>query len=173
MFALTKLQWIILIIIIGAIIYVVSTSNKVVLSGIINGVTSGIRGIRNNNPGNVESPAGTWQGQTGNDGVYSVFDTPVNGIKALGITAIHYQTEDGIQSLTDFGNRWAPASDNNGQSNYGTNLASQIGVDPDQYFDVQNNLIAVVNAIIINENGINPYSDTTISQGANAALAGA
>ncbi|HFX8036006.1 TPA: hypothetical protein ACIF5E_004931, partial [Escherichia coli] len=43
------------------------------------------RGIRNNNPGNLEySKTNPWVGQTGDDGRFAKFETPEHGIRALG-----------------------------------------------------------------------------------------
>lgn len=50
------------------------------------------RGIRNNNPGNLEySKSNPWVGQNGDDGRFAKFETPEHGIRALGRNLMSYQ----------------------------------------------------------------------------------
>lgn len=50
------------------------------------GNSSAARGLRNNNPGNIEAGSNSWDGQAGSDGRFAKFVTPEHGIRALGKT---------------------------------------------------------------------------------------
>lgn len=88
-------------------------------------------GLQNNNPGNLRDPA------TGN---FRVFNTPDEGQQAL-ISDIKLKQSGQSshikpgQSISDFANVWAPASDNNNPQNYAHVLATNLGVDPSHPFD--------------------------------------
>lgn len=130
------------------------------------------RGIRNNNPGNLEfSKTNTWVGQTGDDGRFAKFETPEHGIRALGRNLLSYQRQ-GIDTVSDIINRWAPPSDNNNTDAYIKAVCAQLGVTPDQQLDASNpdTLKALCAAIIQHENGSQPYSDQQLSTGVSAAI---
>ncbi|ELZ5060668.1 hypothetical protein UYK21_003371 [Enterobacter hormaechei] len=130
------------------------------------------RGIRNNNPGNLEySKTNPWVGQTGDDGRFAKFETPEHGIRALGRNLLSYQRQ-GIDTVNDIINRWAPPDDNNNTSAYIEAVCAQLGVTPDQPLDASNpdTLKALCAAIIHHENGSQPYSDQQLSTGVSAAI---
>ncbi|HEO9245139.1 TPA: hypothetical protein ACOELY_000504 [Enterobacter kobei] len=130
------------------------------------------RGIRNNNPGNLEfSKTNPWVGQTGDDGRFAKFETPEHGIRALGRNLLSYQRQ-GIDTVSDIINRWAPPSDNNNTDAYIKAVCAQLGVTPDQQLDASNpdTLKALCAAIIQHENGSQPYSDQQLSTGVSAAI---
>lgn len=130
------------------------------------------RGIRNNNPGNLEySKTNPWVGQTGDDGRFAKFETPEHGIRALGRNLLSYQRQ-GIDTVSDIINRWAPPADNNNTDAYIQAVCAQLGVAPDQQLDASNpdTLKALCAAIIHHENGNQPYSDQQLSSGVSAAI---
>ncbi|HAP2672854.1 TPA: hypothetical protein P7S55_001492 [Escherichia coli] len=130
------------------------------------------RGIRNNNPGNLEySKTNPWVGQTGDDGRFAKFETPEHGIRALGRNLLSYQRQ-GIDTVSDIINRWAPPADNNNTDAYIQAVCAQLGVSPDQQLDASNpdTLKALCAAIIHHENGNQPYSDQQLSSGVSAAI---
>jgi len=130
------------------------------------------RGIRNNNPGNLEySKTNPWVGQTGDDGRFAKFETPEHGIRALGRNLLSYQRQ-GIDTVSDIINRWAPPSDNNNTDAYIQAVCAQLGVTADQQLDASNpdTLKALCAAIIQHENGSQPYSDQQLSTGVSAAI---
>lgn len=132
----------------------------------------GPRGVRNNNPGNLEaSSSNPWVGQTGSDGRFAKFETPEHGIRALGRNLISYQRQ-GIDTVSDIINRWAPPSDNNDTTAYIKAVCAQLGVTADQPIDASNpdTLQALCAAIIKHENGSQPYSADQLSTGVSAAL---
>lgn len=99
------------------------------------------RGIRNNNPGNIDfNPRNPWQGQLGiEEGVarprFARFDQPENGIRALGKLLINYRGKDGLPGLGEKGidtvleaiSRWAPSSENDTRA-YAEAVARSLGV---------------------------------------------
>ncbi|MCN7217692.1 hypothetical protein MLZ39_09750 [Escherichia coli] len=130
------------------------------------------RGIRNNNPGNLEfSKTNPWVGQTGDDGRFAKFETPEHGIRALGRNLLSYQRQ-GIDTVSDIINRWAPPSDNNNTDAYIKAVCAQLGVTADQQLDASNpdTLKALCAAIIQHENGSQPYSDQQLTTGVSAAI---
>ncbi|HEP0973763.1 TPA: hypothetical protein QIY14_000110 [Klebsiella aerogenes] len=130
------------------------------------------RGVRNNNPGNLEaSSSNPWVGQTGSDGRFAKFETPEHGIRALGRNLLSYQRQ-GIDTVSDIINRWAPPSDNNDTAAYIKSVCAQLGVKADQPLDASNpdTLQALCAAIIKHENGSQPYSNEQLSTGVSAAL---
>ncbi|ENL0638295.1 hypothetical protein AB4S05_004030 [Klebsiella variicola] len=132
----------------------------------------GPRGVRNNNPGNLEaSSSNPWIGQTGSDGRFAKFETPEHGIRALGRNLISYQRQ-GIDTVGEIINRWAPPSDNNDTAAYIKAVCAQLGVTANQPLDASNpdTLQALCAAIIKHENGSQPYSQDQLSTGVSAAL---
>lgn len=132
----------------------------------------GPRGVRNNNPGNLEaSSSNPWVGQTGSDGRFAKFETPEHGIRALGRNLISYQRQ-GIDTVGEIINRWAPPSDNNDTAAYIKAVCAQLGVTANQPLDASNpdTLQALCAAIIKHENGRQPYSPDQLSTGVSAAL---
>lgn len=132
----------------------------------------GPRGVRNNNPGNLEaSSSNPWVGQTGSDGRFAKFETPEHGIRALGRNLISYQRQ-GIDTVGEIINRWAPPSDNNNTAAYIKAVCAQLGVTANQPLDASNpdTLQALCAAIIKHENGTQPYSPDQLSTGVSAAL---
>lgn len=141
-------------------------------------IPNATRGIRNNNPGNLRYDGTQWQGLVGQDANgFCIFDTPENGFRAMGINALSFQLKNGINTLAEFGLRWAPPSDNDGASDYGLKLAAQLGVDQGAAFDLTQNtpftLAALMRAISHNENGAIltdlAYNDALIGGAADLA----
>ncbi|MCN4696858.1 hypothetical protein MLI12_11185 [Escherichia coli] len=130
------------------------------------------RGIRNNNPGNLEySKTNPWVGQTGDDGRFAKFETPEHGIRALGRNLMSYQRQ-GIDTVSEIINRWAPPADKNDTMSYIKAVCEQLGVSADEPLDASNpdTLKALCAAIIHHENGSQPYSDQQLTAGVSAAL---
>ncbi|EGE6594605.1 hypothetical protein HI359_001371 [Escherichia coli] len=135
-------------------------------------VKGGARGIRNNNPGNLEySKTNPWVGQTGDDGRFAKFETPEHGIRALGRNLMSYQRQ-GIDTVSEIINRWAPPTDKNDTMSYIKAVCEQLGVSADEPLDASNPdiLKALCAAIIHHENGSQPYSDQQLTAGVSAAL---
>lgn len=115
------------------------------------------RGIRNNNPGNIERGKDRWLGMSADqsgDPRFLVFDKPEAGVRALMRLLINYQERHDIKTLRQAINRWAPAGEND-SSAYVQHVARQTSLDPDEPIDFLDEYIctAVAKAIIRHENG--------------------
>ena len=122
------------------------------------------RGIRNNNPLNLDfiaPPERPWNGQIGQDGPFAVYDTPANGVRA----ASHQLQKDygEGQTLSEIITDWAPPAENDTAA-YISAVSTQTGIDPNATFDLHANLPALVTAMILHENGIQPYNPSDIAQ---------
>ncbi|MDQ4682050.1 hypothetical protein, partial [Stenotrophomonas maltophilia group sp. RNC7] len=128
------------------------------------------RGIRNNNPGNLE-----YAGQRGASREeaerFARFQTPQEGLDALARQLRLYGTR-GLNTIRSVVERYAPRKDGNNVDSYVGHLSQLMGISEGEKFDVNNDpaaLKALMNAIIQHENGINPYSADMINQAAGMA----
>lgn len=129
------------------------------------------RGIRNNNPGNIRRSSIDWRGEVATgDQTFEVFDTPEQGIRALGKILRNYQRKYGLNTVRGIINRWAPPTENNTDA-YVQHVAEAVGADPDEPINVDATLSLLVSSIILHENGINPYPAETIQRGVELARA--
>lgn len=138
------------------------------------------RGIRNNNPGNIDRHVGVrWQGQAADqsgDRRFVVFDSPKWGIRAIARILITYQdardAADGskIDTIREIIARWAPPAENDTGA-YATHVATLTRIGVDQTIDVYDyaTMKALVAAIITHENGAQPYDDATLDAGLKLA----
>ena len=124
------------------------------------------RGIRANNPGNIERTSERWIGMSADqsaDPRFIVFDTPEHGIRALMRLLINYQERHSLNTVRGIINRWAPpvGQDQNGKSytqntsGYVQHVARQTGFDPDEPLDVLDHTTCekLARAIVRHENG--------------------
>lgn len=144
------------------------------------------RGVRNNNPGNIDyNPRNAWQGQLGIEvGVakprFARFDEAENGIRALGKLLLNYRGKDGIPGVgkpgidtpLEFISRWAPSTENNTTA-YAQAIAKRLGVGVSDSIDISNPRVLreTIVGIIVHENGGNPYKGAVIDEGVRRALA--
>ncbi|WP_448196095.1 hypothetical protein [Raoultella planticola] len=138
---------------------------------VAHGNSSDARGVRNNNPGNIEAGSNSWDGQAGSDGRFAKFVTPEHGIRALGKNLLAYQRQ-GYDTVSEIVNRWAPSSDGNNTQAYIAVLCKQLSVNPDDQLNMSdiNTLRQLCAGIIKHENGKQPYSDEQLNTGVSAAL---
>lgn len=118
------------------------------------------RGIRNNNPGNIEySPRNQWQGQIGSDGRFAVFSAPEYGIRSIARVLLTYQRKYRLTSIQAMINRYAPPHENHTR-NYINRVCASLGVKPNDPVSVQDPVVtrALIRAITAVENG-NAYFD--------------
>ena len=126
--------------------------------------TSGDRGFRNNNPGNIRLGL-PWQGMssTQTDGSFVQFIAPQWGIRAMAKILLHYQAEE-FNTVRLIINHWAPPNENDTDA-YISDVAALCEVTPDSPLDVKDALPKLIPAIIKHENGSQPYSADVISLG--------
>ncbi|HDT1902379.1 TPA: hypothetical protein QIW80_000896 [Klebsiella pneumoniae subsp. pneumoniae] len=135
------------------------------------GNSSAARGLRNNNPGNIEACSNSWDGQAGSDGRFAKFVTPEHGIRALGKNLLSYQRQ-GYDTVSEIVNRWAPASDGNNTEAYIAALCKKLNITPNDQLNMSdiNTLRQLCAGIIQHENGKQPYSEDQLNTGVSAAL---
>lgn len=131
------------------------------------------RGIRNNNPGNVDYHQNTqWDGLSHppTDGRFCRFTAPEYGIRAIAKILLTYQTEYGLRTIRGLIGRWAPPNENETAS-YVAAASEVVGISPDSACDVTDaeTMGALVRAIIRQENGSQPYGDATITNALSLA----
>lgn len=130
------------------------------------------RGIRNNNPGNLEGDT-QFQGQTGTDkGGYATFATPEDGLRAMALNLKNQQDLHGLQTVQDIITKWAPPSENNTAA-YVQDVSQKLGVDPNQKLNLHDPAVlkTFTSAIISHENnGASPYHDQSLDWAVNSAL---
>lgn len=126
------------------------------------------RGIRNHNPGNIRANGDPWQGlaDPASDGEYCRFENPAWGIRAIARTLITYQDKHGLRTVRGIIARWAPPSENDTEA-YIRHVVAKIGVGETQRLNVHDHsdMRSLVEAIILHENGVQPYSDAQIDKG--------
>lgn len=128
------------------------------------------RGLRNNNPGNLRrDPRNHWQGEspTQTDPLYVQFVTPEDGIRALAITLKNYIRLDGVRTLNEMISRWAPGNENDTAA-YIADVSNRTGIAGNQVVTLAD-LPAIVSAITVHENGIDPYPASVMDAGLQAA----
>ena len=142
------------------------------------------RGIRNNNPGNIEIGA-PWQGLMKPEKMtveqraevrFCVFESPAYGIRAIARTLITYQDKrkapDGsrIDTVKEIVERWAPPVENNSGA-YAAHVRKVLNVQPGDEINVHDyeTMKGLVVGIILHENGVQPYTDAQIDLGLSMA----
>jgi len=137
------------------------------------------RGIRGNNPGNIDRTGTKWQGMSSDqsgDPRFIVFDAPEWGIRAIVRVLRTYYDKHGLRTVKGIINRWAPPVENDTEAYFMT-VAKKLGVDPGEQIDIDDidTLRTLVKAIIRHENGRGPepdggwYSDDVIDEGIRRA----
>lgn len=129
------------------------------------------RGIRNNNPGNIRVSKDQWEGMTGDDGAFVIFDSPESGVRALGKNLLSYGRR-GYDSIEKIINRWAPPNENDTKA-YIDSVVAATGIPATQSLDLSNpdTLSSLVQAISFHETG-SRYNPEVYQKGVARALNG-
>lgn len=127
---------------------------------------SEVRGIRNNNAGNIRENQRVdydWQGEAliDLDDEFEVFSDPRYGIRAM-VKIFQSYARRGVVSVGDIVSTWAPPVENDTIS-YIRSVENQTGLSASDVLAPQNYL-SFIKAIIKHENGIQPYSDDLINE---------
>ena len=123
------------------------------------------RGIRNNNPGNIDfNPKTKWQGLVMDlertDSRFCQFKDATWGIRAMARVLITYQDKYGLNTVRGIINRWAPPNENS-TAGYVAAVCNATSFHADEPLDLQRYeaLCPLVEAIIRHENGIGPKAN--------------
>jgi hypothetical protein len=120
------------------------------------------KGIANHNPLNIEAGRDKWQGMTGNDGRFIIFESVFWGIRAAARILKNYRDKRALNNVQSIVTRWAPPSDDNPTDKYIAFVANRAGVLATQPLS-EADYPKVIAAMIHFENGYNPYDAQTIS----------
>ncbi len=131
------------------------------------------RGIRSNNPGNLDRSDIAWQGMAADqssDPRFVVFTSPQYGIRALAKTLLTYQNVHNLRTVRKIIGRYAPKRENDTDA-YVNAVSMVLGVSPDAEIDVDQVavMLPLVRAIITHENGAQPYSERQLRDGLRMA----
>jgi hypothetical protein len=119
------------------------------------------RGIRNNNPGNIDKGRQIWHGEIvpGSDTRFIQFSSMPYGVRCMAIVLSQYIKVHGLNTIAKIIARWAPSVENDTEA-YVKHVASLMGIDaytvlPTVGALFSSYLAALIEAIIIHENGKN------------------
>lgn len=136
-----------------------------------------VRGIRNNNPGNIRISSANWQGKVpvsqNTDGAFEQFVDMISGIRALAKTLLTYYRKHGLNTVQGLISRWAPGHENPTDA-YVAHVARALNVSPAQPISMNmETLTKLARAIIDFENGPAGATVSTaqIEEGVRRALA--
>ena len=134
------------------------------------------RGVRNNNPGNIDRSKTPWQGEDRSEAAraaehrFCVFESPEYGFRALARVLHTYRTKHGLKTVRGIISRWAPPAENNTDA-YADAVAAAVGVSVDEMIDVRRMQVCLplAKAIAKHENGADYWGDETIREGLELA----
>jgi hypothetical protein len=142
------------------------------------------RGLRDNNPADMQPPPGVpWAGTVGMDGPFAIFSDTTWGLRALARDLMTNIGSEGYDTITSLITKFAPPAENDTAS-YITAVSADTGIDAnDQLGTDQDTVTSLMRAIVNHELG-DTYSqqyvpDTDIISGytmatsAGAAFQGA
>ncbi|MEI8706684.1 virion protein [Pseudoalteromonas sp. B62] len=121
------------------------------------------KGLRNNNPLNIEENGTDWVGHAGDDGRFVIFETVEHGLRAAGRILRTYATKYQLNTIAGIVSRWAPPSENDTQ-NYINFVSQKTGIAHDRPL-TRETYPQVLAAMIHMENGSQPFSLDEIRQG--------
>jgi hypothetical protein len=130
------------------------------------------RGLANNNPGNIRKSPSKWLGEVeGEDDAFESFAVPEYGIRAMAKLLINYQVRRGLDTIEEVIGRWAPPIENDTNS-YVDSVARTTNISKFKVLNMKDPelLKRLIKAIIVHENGYNPYEDSVIDEGIRLAL---
>lgn len=139
------------------------------------GAMASVRGIRNNNPGNLGFAGQRGASRENGNGRFASFGTPEEGLGAMskqldlhfsGKSAKAKEAGRPLQSITDIVTAWAPPNENN-TAKYIADISKQLGVSPTARLNMNDpkTKMAFMKSIVQKENGGNPYSDEQYQAG--------
>lgn len=116
-----------------------------------------MRGLRNNNPGNIRNSSTVWQGEVrpSGDRDFKQFQSMAYGYRAMIKLLQNYSRLNGCHTLRTMVSRWAPPSENDTRS-YISTVAKLTGLDPDDRVDVddRDTMCGLAAAMSQVENGV-------------------
>jgi hypothetical protein len=128
----------------AAVLFMLSRTQKgqQIAADAVGAVASAVRGIRNNNPGNIREAANggdAWKGEraTDDDPAFEEFAEMRYGVRAAAKVFRKYQSSYNLRTVAQLIARWAPPSENDTGS-YINAVAKRVGVDAYAPIDLSN-----------------------------------
>ena len=131
------------------------------------------RGLRDNNPGDLQQPSGTsWAGTVGMDGPFVIFPDTTWGLRALAKDLIN-NVNEGYDTITSLISKFAPPSENDTDS-YIAAVSADTTIDPDAQLGTDQDTVTSLMRAIVNHELGDSYSqqyvpDADILTGYNMA----
>lgn len=126
-----------------------------------------LRGLRNNNPGNIKefpNDRTHWVGEraTDDDPIMEEFDQMWQGVRAARIVFQTYQRKYGLDTVDELIGRWAPPGENNTKV-YRSTVCGHCGVNGDTKVDTNDLhfMNRFLRSVFRQENG--PLADTIVT----------
>jgi hypothetical protein len=128
---------------------------------LITSATPCLADIAKHNPGNLVKTESLWEGQIKSKGRFVAFKDRHYGLRALAIVLLRYERRHGLTTVQQVVNRFAPAHENNSKR-YAEFVADELGVSVTANINICAYGTEIMKAIILMENGCQPYSDDEI-----------
>lgn len=127
------------------------------------------RGIRNNNPGNLNFVGQAGATRENGSGRFAAFGSAQEGLAALANQLDIYRRR-GIDTVQAIISKWAPPSENNTGA-YVDRVSRALGVSPTDRLNMLDPSVMsrMMDAIIRHENGMNPYGSDMLMSAAKGA----
>ena len=148
-------------------------------NGTLNRSQAGIRGFRNNNPGNLNYAGQRGAKRENGNGRFASFNTPEEGLAAMGRQLdLHFKGTSTIaksryggksmDTIEKIISAWAPPEDGNNTEKYIADVSKSLGIGKNQKLDLNDTKLkaSLMHSIIQSENGSVPYTQAQLYAGA-------
>lgn len=143
-------------------------------------ISKRMRGIDNNNPGNIRVGNNQWLGLVTDPDLFlpnqkgerefCVFYHPKYGVRAMVILLLNYQRKYRLKTIEQLIQRYAPGNENN-TVEYIRSVSADSGIGAKEEIAIADYYTArrIIVAMIKHENGVQPYPDEVIEVGLGMA----
>ena len=136
------------------------------------GALANVRGIRNNNPGNLGFAGQKGASRENGSGRFAAFNTPEEGLAAMSkqldlyFTGKSKNVKGPAQTVQSIISAWAPPGENDTRA-YVNQVSKALGVGPNDRINLNDPKVktALMQEIVKKENGGNPYSPEQYNAG--------
>ena len=141
------------------------------------GALANVRGIRNNNPGNLGFAGQKGASRENGSGRFAAFNTPEEGLAAMSkqldlfFTGKSRNVKGPAQTVNAIISAWAPPGENDTRA-YVNQVSKALGVNPNDRINLNDPKVktALMQEIVKKENGGNPYSPEQYNAGVTGRI---